>query len=139
MDFGGNECTHTRTDRGDRADDDEKAPGADGCQLILWRETKRERERERAFHVKTHFHTIMTDGPTDGRTVKLPTKQYSQTLSFSLRVLLNLPSNVVFVLCAFNVIYSRHDIGCTEGEGIMDIWNSQLKGRGLHATETKSS
>ena len=48
-----------------------KGPGADGCQLILWREG-------RAFHVKTHFHTIMTDGPTDGGTggqaTNLPTR-----------------------------------------------------------------
>ena len=70
MDFGGNECTHTQTE-----ERDEKAPGADGCQLILWRERERERERI-AFHVKTHFHTIMTDGPTDAtRTVKLPSNQ----------------------------------------------------------------
>ena len=126
---------YTHTDRGERR----KGPRGRWMPIDSVERLRRGRERERAFHVKTHFHTIMTDGPTDGRTVKLPTKQYSQTLSFSLRVLLNLPSNVVFVLCAFNVIYSRHDIGCTEGEGIMDIWNSQLKGRGLHATETKSS
>ena len=38
MDFGGNECTHTQKDRGGdvvSAADDERGPGADGCQLIL--------------------------------------------------------------------------------------------------------
>ena len=43
MDFGGNECTHTQKDRGgDGASaDDERGPGADGCQLILCGESSK--------------------------------------------------------------------------------------------------
>ena len=50
---------------------DEVAPGADGCQLIPWRRREREGKGRESLPLKTHFHTIMTDGPMPlGRLVK---------------------------------------------------------------------